>query len=101
MATIFRVYIGSSNQTATISDRNKEQVIKHFSSYFDSLTIESAIGFFKGKQEETMIINIATEDRDRILKVVSELRENLEQEGIGIEENGQYFRVTSETKPVL
>jgi uncharacterized membrane-anchored protein YitT (DUF2179 family) len=88
-----RVYIGSDNKTHTISSEMEAHVVDKFSKHFESFTCHRATGMFRGTKEDTLIVYIANIELEELKKVVSELRKELNQEGVGIETDGEYIRI--------
>jgi len=89
---LYRIYIGANNQTGTV----ELDVIKtFFSANYSSFTITNTYGVFQDKEEPSIIVTIATEDILKLKKHLCLLREKLQQDGIGIESNGLYERITN------
>lgn len=82
---LFKLYIGSSNETGELE---KDKAIKIASSVFDGFTASDADGYWKGKQERSMILEIETKDRPKILGLIKKLTEGLNQEAIGLVQAG-------------
>jgi hypothetical protein len=75
----FRIFIGSDNQTGKLEkDRIKSLVNREFDGY----TFLDAVGIWKGKEENTAIVEIVTEDKDKIDFLVRNLKADLNQEAI-------------------
>jgi len=93
MLQLYRLYIGLShtNCSETI-DRN--QVVNTIARYIDSFTVYDAQGFFKGKPEDTLVITIAYESEHHIKTLAYDLCVQLHQDGIGLEYDGCYHRIT-------
>ena len=90
---MFRIYIGSRNETNQISSTDEELIVGTLSLEFDSFTYHKAVGVFRGTKEETLIVTVGNTTLETVKAVASELRALLEQDGIGIEHEGAYIRV--------
>lgn len=91
---MFRIYIGSRNETRQISSADEELIVGTLSLEFDSFTYHKAVGVFCGTKEGTLIVTVGNTTLETVQAVAGELRALLEQDGIGIEHNGTYTRVT-------
>lgn len=91
---MYRLYIGSDNATHKHSEKQIDLITRKISEYFDSFTYALHRGVFKGQSEDTLIATIGTEDHEKIESLARDLRHLLSQDGIGIEHNGGYFRIT-------
>lgn len=80
---MYRLYIGSNNETKELElDKIKEIV----SRYYDGFTIILAVGYWKGSEENTAIVEISENTSGNWNSaVVSSLRNELRQEVIGIQ----------------
>ena len=79
----------------------KRAVMKFLKSRFESFSITEAIGFFRGIQEPTLIVSIASTDPQSVADTATALRERFGWEGVGIIFKGKYYRATADTTPVL
>jgi hypothetical protein len=92
--TVFQLHIGADAYTRRISSQIEEQICQMVSKYFTSFTVLRGRGFFRGEQEDVLIVKIATTEKDHVWNLAHLLRETLHQDGIGIEANGIYERAT-------
>ncbi|MEX0910061.1 MAG: hypothetical protein WDZ75_02070 [Candidatus Paceibacterota bacterium] len=76
-----------------MSSEMEARIVGEFSKHFESFTYHRATGVFRGTKEDTLIVHIAKVDLGVLKKVVSDLREEFRQEGIGIETDGEYIRI--------
>ena len=60
---------------------------------FSRFTMFEADGFFAGKDVKTMVITIASDDVDKVRRVVTKLGRGMGQKGVGLEVGGQYRSV--------
>lgn len=91
---MYRLYIGSDNITNRHNEKRIAVIIEKVSEYFDSFSYNLQKGVFRGQEEDTLIVTIGTEDGEKIESLARELRLLLHQDGVGIEHNGGYFRIT-------
>lgn len=76
-------YVGSNNATGMLEVEKIEAVV---SSHFDGFTAFEVIGYWKGKKEKTMKVEVVTDETDaKIIKVAKELKNALEQESVLVE----------------
>jgi len=97
---MFTLYLGSQQDASTISEDDRAIVLEELGRHFDSYTLTSGTGVFMGKKEEVMLIHIATNNPREIAVMAHKLRGDFEQEGVGVECVGRYFRAT-QTSGVL
>jgi len=79
---MFRLYIGSNNNTHELEVGKIEQVM---SKHFDGFTVMIGTGHWKSTKEKTAIVEVDN-DRDEVIKVVHELKYALKQEAIAVQE---------------
>jgi len=53
-------------------------------------------GYFRGTEEDVLVIKIATSEEEKVWKLAHVLRRELHQDGVGIEVDGAYSRATEE-----
>jgi CRISPR/Cas system-associated exonuclease Cas4 (RecB family) len=75
-----KLYIGSNNQTHKLEI---DKIKKTLNLYFEGATIYEAKGFWKGNEEKTAIVEIETEENEKIKELIDELKKTLRQEAIG------------------
>ncbi len=91
---VFSIHVGCRAETAKIEDSDRRKIISLIEDKFPSFSIFDGEGHFNSHAEETVIINIATDQPEIILSLSHELRLALNQDGIGIQCRGIYQRVT-------
>lgn len=64
--------------------------------YFDGYTIVPSLGQFRGQNEPAVAIYLTLRDGGAVIKVASELRMVLEQDGVGVFFGGKCLRVTKD-----
>ena len=63
--------------------------------YEDSFTVYSAQGYFRGKKESMVVVEIATNDGKTVINIGRILRERFKQDGVGHVVDGKYSRITN------
>ena len=103
MLQLYRLYVGLS-QTNCSETIDRNQVVNTVARYNDSFTIYDAHGYFRGEPENTLVITIAHESSQYVKSLAYDLCMLLHQDGIGLEYDGCYHRITqdyitSQTQP--
>jgi len=83
---LYKIYIGSNNTTKRLEDK---KAISIASKYFEGFTCQNANGFWKGLSEKTLIIEIETDNKKKVIKLAEELKEALYQEAIAVAKIGK------------
>lgn len=91
----FDIHVGSRSDSAAISEVDRQMIIDLVKNNFSSFNIINSVGYFRSNIEESIIINISTDQPRQVLLLSHELRSHLAQEGIGVQCRGIYQRVTS------
>ena len=86
---VLTLYIGTSQPEA------KDTVVKLISQRFDSFTVISGEGHFRGAVEPMWFVRIATDKSLLALETAEALRKVLNQETIGIDFEGRYYSCTA------
>jgi len=78
----YRLYIGSNNITGKVE---KSKAVKIIANNHKGFTIlPEAEGYWNGKPEKTLLIEIETEDRAGLMDTIKTLAKELHQEAIGL-----------------
>lgn len=93
----FSIYLGSRSPAAKLDAGERDGVIKRVGSVFPSFSLIDAEGYFQTKAEETLVIQVATDQPRRILQLANDLRCFLNQDGVGVLCRGIYQRVRDGT----
>jgi hypothetical protein len=98
MATkyMFTLYLGADSKTPRIDESARKEAFQIVSKRFDSFTVTNSTGCFLGDLEDVLVIHIASEYPDDIAALAFELRSTFDQQGVGIELGGRYFRATKD-----
>lgn len=83
---IFKLYIGSNNQTKKLE---KKRAIDIASSYFEGFSVSQILGYWKGKAEKTLLIEIETLEKLKVIELSKTLALELQQQAIGLIETSQ------------
>ena len=76
-------YIGSNNTSKELELEKIEAIV---SAHFEGFTASEVIGYWKGKKERTLKVEIVTEESNTsLVKIGKELKEKLEQESVLLE----------------
>lgn len=80
--TTYRLYIGANNESKRLNIHRIKEIIQ---SYFPGYTVFKGTGYYKGEEEDTAIVEICTNKRGRIYRLMEELKRKLDQEEIGVQ----------------
>lgn len=80
----YYIYIGSNNETHKLETA---QAISIISKYFEGFTAYEVIGYWKGSKENTLKIEVASEENNtKVIRLCKELKKELQQEAILLEQ---------------
>ena len=83
------IYLGSRNGKPFLPadySKIKDIMLKEFHHF----TMLEADGVFAGKDVKTMVIKVASDDVDKVRRIVTKLGRGMGQKGVGWEIGGQY-----------
>ena len=80
---MYSIILGSP-ASGQISVEYREQAIALCAAAFDSFTIVKSEGFFKGTREESLMIQVATQEPDKVIVLAAQLAEVFAQDGVGV-----------------
>lgn len=83
---LYKIYVGSNNETKKLEAQKAIQIA---STYFEGFTCQNANGFWKGTAEKTLIIEIETQNKKKVIELAEELKEALYQEAIAVAKIGK------------
>ena len=83
---LFRLYVGSNNATHKLESKKAINVV---SKSFQGFTTSTASGYWQGKAEKSLVIEIETEDSELIKSVSKELCKELSQDAVGVAQIGK------------
>ena len=92
--TVYRLYVGSPTSSGKLSNACTSKITRMVGKHFESFTVVQASGCFRGKSEDSLIITIASKSSPPVRELARTLRQMLTQDGIGLESNGHYERIT-------
>ncbi len=82
---LYKIYIGSNNETKKLEAK---KAISIASIYFDGFSASRIVGYWKGNQEKTLVLEIETNSKSKIIKLAMELKTALSQEAIAVAKIG-------------
>lgn len=74
----------------------ERDVVQIVSTHFESFTTYSENGYFRGESEPMVVVEIATDDDDKVIMLGELLRDHFRQNGVGYAVDGVYSRITLE-----
>lgn len=83
---LYRYYIGSNNITHKLEDKKAIEII---SKNFKGFTIFKGLGYWQGEQEKNLIVEIETQELEKLMITARELCKALEQQAVGVAEVGK------------
>jgi hypothetical protein len=90
---LFSIYLGSRSPATILSREERDGIFSRIAEVFPSFTVLEASGHFRHDDEQTLVIQVATENPKLVLQLAHELRSYMAQEGVGVLCNGIYQRV--------
>jgi len=78
---LFKLSIGSDNTTSLINDEYFKTVLKIASEYFEGFSYNRNNGFYKGKSEESINIDVC-DSVDNVKGFISQIKSELKQESV-------------------
>ena len=82
---LFRLYIGSNNETKKLEDKKAIDII---AKRFQGFTVSRGIGYWEGAEENNLIVDIEG-DRKQVEDTAKVLKIELVQQAIGLAEVGK------------
>jgi hypothetical protein len=86
---VFTLYIGTKQPGA------KKKLLEILRKRFESFTVISGEGYFRGVAEPMWFVRLATDHPQKVLEIAEEIRSALQQDGVGIEYRSRYYRCTA------
>lgn len=83
---LFKLYIGSNNKTGKLEE---QKAIKIVSKQFEGFTAFKGLGYWQGKPERTLIVEIETAQEKQVKVLAQTLARELKQEAIGLARIGE------------
>ena len=80
---LFRIFVGSNNETKKL---DRKAIEKTTSIYFDGFTLLQSVGFWKSEKEKTAIVEVLTDDAEKIKTLCNRLKLDLNQQSILMQE---------------
>ena len=83
---LYKLYIGQNNRSKKLEVK---KAITTITKDFQGFTITKGVGYWQGKAEKTLIIEIETAESKKLFRVVKNLAKVLKQQAIGIAKIGK------------
>ena len=83
---LFRLYIGSNNKTHRLESKKAIAVV---SKRFEGFTVSTGSGYWQGKPEKTLLVNIETSRQAKVFSLSRELCRELNQQAVGVAKIGK------------
>jgi hypothetical protein len=83
---LYKIYVGSNNETKKLEAKKAISIV---SKYFEGFTCQNANGFWRGLSEKTLIIEIETDNKKKVIELAEELKIALFQEAIAVAKIGK------------
>ena len=83
---LYKIYVGSNNVTKKLEAK---KAISITSTYFDGFSASRIVGYWKGMQEKTLVLEIETDNKQKVIELAEELKEALYQEAIAVAKIGK------------
>lgn len=96
LGPLHRLFIGLNRQDGSSVER--DAVFELVATRFDCFTATQTIGTYKGAQEPTLVVEVATDDDVDLIPFAKDIADAFEQEAVGLESKGIYTRVFGERK---
>lgn len=78
---IYKLYIGSNNKTKKLES---QKAIKTASLYFEGFSVSQILGYWQGQAEKTLLIEIETIEKSKVIQLSKQLAAELQQQAIGL-----------------
>jgi hypothetical protein len=80
---VHSLYIGSG-PSGTLPEEYRRQILELCGASFLSFTATDARGYFRGKSEDTLVIQVATDDVERVVNLARDIALSRDQLGVGL-----------------
>lgn len=91
MKHFFTLYLGSRHDNPRLDEHDRVTAIHKITRHFDAFTLTDGKGWFGGQFEDVLVIHIATNDIAAIAELALDLRQAINQQGVGVEFAGRYL----------
>jgi hypothetical protein len=80
---IHSLYVGSG-PSRILPEEDRRHVLELCEASFPSFTSMDARGYFRGKSEDTLVIQVATDDVERVVNLARDIAVSRDQLGVGL-----------------
>lgn len=88
---IYKFYIGSNNKTKKLEEK---KAVRITGESFAGFTAYKGIGYWQGKAEKCLMIEIESKQKKEVLKLAKRLIKDLKQQAVGLAITGQMQFIT-------
>jgi len=88
---LFKIYIGHNNNTKKLEEKKALDIIN---GNFKGFTSYKGLGYWEGKAEKTLIIELETPREKPVISLCKKLARDLQQDAIGLAKIGSIQFVT-------
>ena len=78
---LYKLYIGSNNKTKKLE---MAKAVKVASGQFEGFTAYKGLGYWQGKKEKCLILEIESKSKKQVISLAKELSKKLKQEAVGL-----------------
>jgi hypothetical protein len=90
-----RLYVCTRTDHDESNSDDDEAISAAVAARFESFTMTRATGWFRGRREPVCIVMVATDDEAAVVELARQLRQAMDQEGVGVQCDGTYRRITA------
>ena len=80
---MYSIILGSP-ASGRISDAYRQQAVQLCAAVFASFTISTALGYFRGQREDTLVFQVATREPEKVKGLAAQLAAVFGQDGVGM-----------------
>jgi len=78
---LYRLYVGSNNKTKKLEE---SKAVKITSKQFEGFTAYKGLGYWQGKKERCLMIEIESKNKKEVIGLAKTLAKKLRQEAVGL-----------------
>lgn len=83
---IFNLYVGANNKTHQIELDKLKTICNTF---FEGYTLIPSQGYWQGKEEPSIIVQIETDNKNKVYMLAKTLKSSLKQQAIGLQKQAK------------
>lgn len=89
---LYKYYIGANNKTKKVEESKAIGIVSKF---FKGFTVAKTVGYWQGEKENSIIIEVETEELEKVMLAGQQLCWQLNQQSVGIAQIGKMEFVNS------